>query len=211
MTDFRLFTDRTMCVAGPSQSGKTTFVTELLQYRNEMFNKEIKRVKWYYGIFQPQLHSALRQKGYEVKQGLPSTEDIKAGDLLVLDDLLRESKSSKDVTEMFIQTAHHREAFIIYITQNIFDGGKEQRTRSLNTHYLAIFKNPRDSSQIHHLSRQILPQQPKVLSKIYEDVTKKPHGYLFIDLTQECPERLRFRTNIIPNSAEPMTVFSVHS
>lgn len=209
MTDFRLFSDRTMCVAGPSQAGKTSFVTKLLDYRNVLFRKEIQKVKWYYGIFQPELHSVLRRKGYIVEQGLPTAEKIKAGDLIVLDDLLHESKTSKDVTEMFIRTSHHRGAFVIFITQNIFDGGKEQRTRSLNTHYLVIFKNPRDSSQIHHLSRQILPRQPKTLSLIYDEVTKSPHGYLFIDLTQECPERLRFRTNILPSSTEPMSVFSV--
>ena len=176
-----------------------------------MFKGRINKVKWYYGIFQPLLHSELRSKGYEVNQGLPSVETIETGDIIVLDDLLHETKSSKDITEMFIRTAHHRRTFIIFITQNLFDGGKEQRTRSLNTHYLVIFKNPRDTSQIQYLSRQILPRHSKALTKIYEEATAKPHGYLFIDLTQECPDSLRFRTNILPNSEGTMIVFRVNN
>ena len=76
MTDFRFYSDRTMCVAGPSQAGKTVFVTTLLDYRDKLFRKSIDKVKWFYGIFQPQLHSQLRQKGYEVKQGLSTKESV---------------------------------------------------------------------------------------------------------------------------------------
>ena len=61
MADFRLFNDRTMCVAGPSQSGKTTFLKKLLLYRNELFKQSIQRVLWCYGIEQPSLHSELQR------------------------------------------------------------------------------------------------------------------------------------------------------
>ena len=207
MMDFRLFSNRTMCVAGPSHAGKTVFVTKLLESHAQMFKTPIRKIKWYYGVFQPQLHNQLRAKGYMVKQGLPHQEDIEQGDLIILDDLMQESSSSKDVTQMFIRTAHHREAFVIYITQNIFDSGKDQRTRNLSTQYLVVFKNPRDPSQMYHLARQILPDRPKALSAMYTEATSKPHGYLFIDLTQECPDNLRFRTNILPNDGSPMVVF----
>ena len=199
MTDVRLFSNRTMCVAGPSHAGKTEFVKKLLKYKDVLFKTPIRKVKWYYGVFQPDIHNKLRTKGYLVKQGLPHQEDVQPGDLIVLDDLMQESSNSKDVTQFFIRTTHHRNAFVIYITQNLFDSGKDQRTRSLSTQYLVIFKNPRDASQIHHLARQILPHHPKTLTAIYNDATSKPYGYLFIDMTQECPENLRYRTNFLPN------------
>ena len=107
MTDFRLFTDRTMCVAGPSQAGKSSFVVSLLEHSADMFRKPIKRVRWYYGILQPKFHFDLREKGYIVSEGLPKPDDdIRAGDLIVLDDLLQESKASKHVTEMFLRSGN---------------------------------------------------------------------------------------------------------
>ena len=196
-----------MCVAGPSHAGKTVFVTKLLESRAVMFKSPIRKIKWYYGVFQPQLHNELRAKGYIVKQGVPQKEDVEEGDLIVLDDLMQESSRSNDVTQMFIRTTHHRNAFVIYITQNIFDSGKDQRTRNLSTQYLVIFKNPRDPSQMNHLARQVLPDRPKVLAAIYHEATSKPHGYLFIDLTQECPENLRYRTNILPNDGSAMIIY----
>ena len=105
MTDFRLFSNRTMCVAGPSHAGKTVFVTKLLDSHREMFKSPIRKIKWYYGVFQPDLHTKLREKGYVVKQGLPRQEDVEEGDLIVLDDLLQESSNSKDVTQMFVRTS----------------------------------------------------------------------------------------------------------
>ena len=49
------------------------------------------------------------------------------------------------------------ETCVIYIMQNLFDQHKEHRTISLNAHYLVIFKNPRDGSQIVHLAKQMYP------------------------------------------------------
>lgn len=204
--DFRLFNDRTMCIAGPSQSGKTTFLKQLLSQRAHLFKLPFERVIWCYGIYQHQLHNDLRQQGYQLHSGIPSIEDLKPYDLIVLDDLLNESDSSKDLTKMFTQTAHHLPCFVIFVAQNLFPKGKDARTRSLNTHYYVIFKNPRDKSQIEVLARQMSPSKSKALISIFEDATQQPYGYLFIDFTQECDERYRFRTNIFNH---PMIVYSL--
>ena len=45
-------------------------------------------------------------------------------------------------------------------------------------------------------ARQISPSHSKDLISVYENATHSPHGYLFIDFTQECPEDIRYRTNI---------------
>ena len=194
--DFRLFSDRTMCVAGPSQSGKTTFLKKLLFHRDALFKTPFHRVLWCYGTYQHELHNDLRKRGCILHSGIPSVNDLKPHDLIILDDLLNESDSSKDLTTMFTQTAHHMPCFVIFVTQNLFPKGKDARTRSLNTHYYVIFKNPRDKSQIEVLARQMSPTKAKALINVFEDATQKPYGYLFIDFTQECDERYRFRTNI---------------
>ena len=89
-----------------------------------------------------------------------------------------------------------RPCFVIFISQNPFPGGKEARTRSLNAHYYVVFKNPRDKLQFEILAPQISPMRWKQLISIYEDATRNPHGYLFIDFTQDCPEEIHYRANI---------------
>ena len=204
--DLRLYNDRTMCVSGPSQSGKTHFVMNLLDIRNELFHRPITKVVWCYGIQDFQFHKLLRRKGYHLHYGVPNEKDLIPNSICVLDDLLSESEKSKDVTSMFTRTAHHLPCFIIFISQNLFPGGKDSRTRSLNTHYYVIFKNPRDKLQFEMLARQIAPRHSKTLIEVYEDATSKPHGYLFIDFTQECPEKYRYRNNILQT---PITIYSI--
>ena len=194
--DFRLKTDRVMCVSGPSQSGKTQFVLRLLDQKNEMFQQPLNAILWCYGIHDGELQNLLQFKGYKTLRGLPKEQDIETQSICVLDDLLSESENSKEVTNMCTRAAHHKNAFIILISQNLFPGGKEARTRSLNTHYYVIFKNPRDKLQFEVLARQISSTHSKDLIAVYEDATRNPHGYLFIDFTQECPDHMRYRTNI---------------
>ena len=98
---------------------------------------------------------------------------------------------------MFTREAHHKPCFIIFIMQNLFPPGKEARTRSLNTHYYAIFKNPRDQSQIQAFARQVLPQRSKTLIEIFKHATRQPYRYLFLDFTQQCPQEYRYRSNIL--------------
>ena len=194
--DFRLKTDRVMCVCGPSQSGKTQFVLRLLEQRAELFMKPIDKILWCYGILDTNLLNMLQAKGYKTLRGLPKEKDIEPNSICILDDLLSECEESKEMTNMCTRAAHHKPFFIIFISQNLFPKSPESRTRSLNTHYYVIFKNPRDKQQFETLARQISPRNSKDLISIYEVVTKPPHGYLFIDFTQECPENIRYRTNI---------------
>ena len=204
--DFRLHCNRTMCVVGPSHSGKTTFVLELLENRQEVFDCQTNRVLWCYGIYQHELNTKLQQKGYHLHSGIVNVTEIQPFDIIVLDDLLNESKNSQEVTAMFTRAAHHKPCFIIFIMQNLFPPGKESRTRSLNTHYYCIFKNPRDKSQIEFLARQISPRNSKAILKIFESATEKPHSYLFLDFTQECPDEFRFRSNLFE---KPMLIYKI--
>ena len=40
--------------------------------------------------------------------------------------------------------SHHRNLSVIYTVQNLFHQGKGNRSKSLNSHYLVLYKNPRD-------------------------------------------------------------------
>ena len=204
--DFRLQCDKILLVAGPSRAGKTVFTIKLLDKRHELFACNINRVIWCYGIYQPTLIQELQQRKFITYKGIVPANELQTHDIVVLDDLLKESQDSKDVTDMFTRVAHHKECFIIFITQNLFPPGKESRTRNLNTHYYAIFKNPRDKSQFEILARQVAPRGSKALIEIFQAATEKPHGYLFIDFTQNCPDEFRFRTDILKT---PMIIYKL--
>ena len=133
----------------------------------------------------------------EYKRGSPTEkeEELFHKCIVVLDDLMWESSSSHVVGNLFTRVAHHRECFIIHITQNLFQGGKVTRTQSLNAHYLVLFKNPRDRQQILYLARQIYPRKENFVLDSFEDATRRNYGYLLVDLNPITPEELRLRTD----------------
>ena len=96
----------------------------------------------------------------------------------------------------FLICSHHCYRSILVLTQNIFNKGKHSRTMSLNSHYIVLFKNPRDATQISFLARQMYPKNSKFLEEAYFDATNEPFGYLFIDLKQATPNDNRVQSNI---------------
>jgi len=48
------------------------------------------------------------------------------------------------------------------------------------------------------LARHVYPESSNSLCKAYLDATRKPHGYLLLDLSHHTDDRLRFRTEIFP-------------
>jgi len=78
----------------------------------------------------------------------------------------------------------------------MFPKNKEHRDISLNTKYIVAFKNPRDCQQISTLASQM---KKKFIVEAYKEATKKPHGYLLLDLTQNAVDEHRTRTEIFPS------------
>ena len=85
------------------------------------------------------------------------------------------------------------------ITQNPFPGGKHGRTISLNTHYVVLFKNPRDSRGVRSLMEQAFPANLGYAMDSYaQAINDKPFSYLLLDLHQQTPDDYRLRTNVLP-------------
>jgi hypothetical protein len=115
---------------------------------------------------------------------------------VVLDDLMAEGSKSKDLSTLFTRGVHHWGISLVFIVQNIFLGGL--RTARINAHYLVLFKNPSDRLQVATLARQLYPKRSSQFLDAFHDATSEPYSYLFVDLTQNCPEQLRLRTRIFP-------------
>lgn len=110
---------------------------------------------------------------------------------------MEECVKDKNMLNLFTVDSHHKNISCIFITQNFFSQGKYMRSLSLNSHYVILFNNPRDRSQIYFLARQMYPTNPNFLVECYEDSTmEKPFGYLLIDLKQSTSKDKRIRTGI---------------
>ena len=103
------------------------------------------------------------------------------------------------MTRLLSVGSHHRNLSIIFIIHNLFHYGKEMRTLSLNSHYIMLFKNPRDKLQISTLARQMYPGNSQFLIEAFQYATKQAHGYLLIDWKPSTEDKLRVRTGLLPS------------
>ena len=84
------------------------------------------------------------------------------------------------------------------------------KTTNLNSHYLVLFKNPRDKGQAGILARQMFPSKWKAFLSAVEDAHHNPYSYLVVDLRPETPDQIRIRSDIIPiGEAGPTQVYII--
>ena len=189
-----------MSVAGATQSGKSTLIKEIIQRADEIIIPKIEKVIFCYHEDLPSFASELEKGKIDItfQQGLDF--DVPEGNtiptLVVLDDFMEEASKSIEVCKATTKYSHHRSMSVIITLQNFFY--KNCRNLTLNSKYIALFRNPRDSTIISILGRQM--NQGKsypLLEQAYEDATKnKPNSYLFIDLSQTQNDKYRFRSSV---------------
>ena len=196
-------------IAGPSRSGKTTFLRKLLEER--MIYPFPRRILVVYGEWQKE-YDRLKEKieNIEFTKG-PMNEELYEGfdpfqiNMLVLDDQMTEAGKSNQLEKYFVQGSHHRNLSVVFIVQNIFNKGKAMRTSTLNASYLVVYKTPRDRGQIAILGRQMYPTKWKSFLSAFERATENPYTYLVIDLLPDTPEEYRLRSNIFKSDDNSAT------
>ena len=104
------------------------------------------------------------------------------------------------VVDIFTKISHHRNLSVVYLTQNLFYKNKQTRTLSLNSHYIVLFKNARDATQVANLARQMYPGKSVFMIEAFKNATSAPYGYLLIDLKQETDDKIR--TGIFPGDVQ---------
>lgn len=189
----------TCIVAGPTGSGKTYLIRNMLLHHKHVFaNLPKLKVLWCYGQWQDLYSMKIVGVSVNYVEGLPGPETLKAYNLIIIDDLMSELGNDKNMANLFTKGSHHLNLSVIFITQNLFHQGKEMRNIGLNAHYYILLKNPRDQSQIVHLGRQMFPGRKGFLTEAYQNATRRPYGELVIDCKPDTPDEVRVRTNILP-------------
>lgn len=201
----------TALISGSTGSGKTWLARRLIKnfrYTIEGLPPSIK-VLWCYGQWQDLYSQPLGANiQIEYHDGLADADYIKAGGyhIILLDDLMNETGSDKDLANLFTKYSHHLQLSVLNLIQNLFFQSKYMRTVSLNCHYIFLLKNPRDRLQISTLGRQIFPKERgkkgerdlEFFMDAYDKATNKEFGYLCIDLRSDTPEKFRLRTRLTP-------------
>ena len=202
--DVRLKTPFTYVVAGPSQSGKTTHVFDLLKNRHVLMDKPTDYVLYYYHQWQPHFDK-FEEDGSVTEwiNHMPTVAELRtksedridgSGTLIVIDDFM--NQLTNDIADLFTVTSHANNISVILLTQNIFAKPPVFRTISLNARYITVFKNPRDSSQIANLARQVAPNNSKYVVDAYKEATKEPYSYMLFDFHQSTPDMIRVSVGI---------------
>jgi len=182
-----------MLVVGPTQSGKTHFVEQMLTTPVMDFppNKDV-QVTWFYNQWQPRYNKLKKRLGRQItfEQGLPDwSEDLreinpKIHHLLIFDDLMSQAVDSPILSRLFTQ-GRHRNASVILLMQNMFPKGKYNTDISRNAQYLVLFRSPSDRKQMDIMAERIFAKDRPKFMQVYSKATQVPYGYVLID-NQPC-------------------------
>lgn len=201
--DDKIFNHPFNCIiAAPTMGGKTYMIKEILKNKETLLSQNPTNVIYCYKSWQPSYDQMkLNDRSIIFNEGIYDMSRLKSTNtnLIILDDLMFECINNPDILNLFTVGTHHTNTSVFFLTQNIFSKGKFTRDLSLNSNYIICFKNPRDQLQIQVLARQMFGTKSKFLIESFEDATKKPYGYIFLDLKQETESKNRVQTGILPN------------
>ena len=193
-------------LVGGVAAGKTRRIHEYLKIKNDLFEfgHEIHHVIFYYSVWQTE-YTKMNDAGLvqEWVQGFPTNDEFRQKvspherSIVILDDAM--SHISRELLEIVTVSARHCKATVFILFQSLFPVHPLARQISLNTRMYHLMKNPRDAQQIQVLARQIRPRDWRFVVESYQAATAEPYSCFIIDLLQETPDDLRFRSNILPN------------
>ena len=204
-SDLKLQHPFCMMVAGPTMCGKTRWVQNMIENNQDIIQPCPTRIIWSYKCWQPAYESVAKQNDVRFVRGINDKmiNGSQQPTLLIIDDQM--SDVDDRVVDWFTRGCHHDNVSLVYITQNLFFQDKRFRTASLNCHYLVLFKNPRDTTQISHLARQMYDgKKAKAMVAAFEDATNTPYGTLLVDLKPQTADHLRLRSKIFPHEGEEL-------
>jgi hypothetical protein len=200
-----------MMVAGPTGSGKTRLLVDLISQASEIADVPPSDIIYCFSKWQS-IYDVLEEK-YNVKfyKGLPDEEIIPSDGKnrwLIIDDLMSEvqrNEGQRILLELFTRGSHHDNISVIYVTQNYFDS---PRSITLNSQYLFLGRNPRDKLTPMNIAKQMFPGRVKDFVRVYEEATSEPYSFLFVSFRQETPDALRLLSNF-GRPGKPIEVFMI--
>jgi len=120
--DLKLKTPTMMSITGPSQSGKSEFVYNLIKYREQLFDSSFHRIIYCEPPCVKFSNYVSRLKhefsNLEYWTGLPGISDLQLDTnylpcLLIVDDLMTEFLNSRKMVELVTKHVHHNHITLV--------------------------------------------------------------------------------------------------
>ena len=184
-----------LLVVGPTQSGKTYFVQQILEHNRIVYEEQKSTdIFWYYNQWQECYEELKKSLGKSIRfeRGVPElSEDLceinsHYNNIIILDDLIAEATDSPVASLLFTQ-GRHRNASVILLLQNMFPKGKYNTNISRNAKYLALFRSPCDRKQIGIIGERMFGKNRVPFMNAYYKETEKPFGCLLVDNKANTP------------------------
>lgn len=202
--DLRLIEDFKIFCQGPSRSGKSTWVYNILKNLSQFVKKVPELIIYVFAEWQEKLDDLQNGKlvdffirgNEQIEQEINKITNRKSS-LIVFDDQINSQTTTAYAARLFTVDARHSGKSCIWISQNLFDSGKNgTHVRSIRTNadYITLFKCPGDCLSIQTLSKHMTGGP--LLYNIHQYVTSKdPYSYLMINITQSSNEKLKYTSH----------------
>jgi len=164
--DMKLQTPCALCITGPSQSGKSTFILKLIKYRDQMFNQTFKRLIYCQPANlcirgNPVFEQILKEfPTAELVCGLPDVTKLNldmdtSPKCIIIEDLMVELMNSAEMVHLFTVQVHHSNLTVLASNHNHFYNSRFAKSLSRNIGYKVFFYNRLDLRELKMISAQI--------------------------------------------------------
>ena len=194
----KLITPFSLVISGPSGSGKSKFLFQLLDNLAGCTEPKIEKVIFIYGVY---------QKIYENYPSIFFTDNLEymkvrpaENTLLILDDLMDQVNDSPLLETLFTK-GRHDNISVVLILQSMFYKGRVLKTVRENASYVALTNHIQDQTRLWTFANQLEFKNSPYFLESYTDAMEKRFNYLFIDLHPKsylrgAPHFVKYRSGV---------------
>ena len=182
-------------IYGPTECGKSTFIYNLLKYRDSVFSEKFDRVIYCIPEHTEDSRAAyiasLREicEHISIEEGLPDLHSHffknSESKLLILDDLSTALLRDPDYVQLMTVGSHHYNLSAIYTSQNYYQKSCDGRTFQRQLTMKVVFEDRSDSTVLTNISRQTFRSNSylhRCFEILKEEYPEDNRPYLFIGM-----------------------------